>query len=402
MNQSSFYKTLPETPGVYLMKDRTKKLLYVGKAGNLRRRVSSYFTRPHDSRIQTLVENIHSIDHQKTDTAIEALLLEAKLIKKYEPPFNIREKDDKSFLCVGITRELFPRVLLVRGKDREAGDVVWRRMFGPFTSASHIREALRIIRKIFPFHTHDSVGLKKQKACFDYQIGLCPGVCVGAVSRADYLKNIRNIILFFDGEKKKILRNLKKERQEASRGLEYERAEKLQRQIFALEHIQDVALITEPDFVSESETSQLRIEGYDISNISGTAAVGSMVVFINGKSAKSEYRKFNIKTVSGANDVGMLREVLERRFNNPWPLPQLILMDGGVSQVNVARRVVSRLRLFIPVVGLAKGPERKRNDLIGVLPKDVVFKTVVAVRDEAHRFAIKYHKSLRSRRFLSS
>ena len=204
---SSDYKQFPETPGVYLMKDAEGRILYVGKAGNLRRRVSSYFERPHDVRIQTLVARIATIDHRDTDTAIEALILEAELIRKFSPPFNVKEKDDKSFLYIEITKEKFPRVLLVRGRD-VAGE---GKRFGPFTSASSVREALKILRKIFPWSTHEKVCNPNQRIhpnatnkknirsirinsdssdwacrkrpCFDYEIGLCPGPAL-ARSRA--------------------------------------------------------------------------------------------------------------------------------------------------------------------------------------------------------------------------
>lgn len=400
MDHASLYKNLPQTPGVYLMRDKSSRLLYVGKAANLRRRVSSYFLRPHDSRIQRMVEQICSIDHQKTETAIEALILEAELIKRYEPPFNVKEKDDKSFLFVGITKELFPRVLLVRGKDVEGKDTRWRKLFGPFTSASSIREALRILRKIFPFSTHDPKK-KTTQPCFESQIGLCPGVCAGTISKNDYAKNIGNLILFFEGQKKKIVSGLKKEMTSASKRLDFEKARKFQKQIFALGHIQDVALINESEVAPEKNgTPVFRIEGYDISNISGTSAVGSMVVSLDGVTAPAEYRKFKIKTVRGSNDVAMMKEVLERRFRNSWPLPQLILVDGGAPQVNIARRVVRSFGLSIPIVGLAKGPERKRNDIIGFLPKRVSMKMLIAVRDEAHRFAISYHRQVRKRAFI--
>ncbi len=402
MDRSSLYKKLPETPGVYLMKDEKDRLLYVGKAGNLRRRVSSYFTRPHDNRIQKLVEEIDHIEHRTTDTAIEALVLEAELIKKYEPPFNIREKDGKSFLFVGITRETFPRVSLVRGKDLDKKDKKWRKTFGPFTAASSLREALRILRKVFPFNTHDP-DKKYTRPCFDYQLGLCPGLCAHSISRAEYSKTLRNLILFLSGEKKKIITQLQKEMKLASRNLEFEKAQKLQRQLFALEHIQDVALISEGEISGGEfvDRGDYRIEGYDISNISGMSAVGSMVVAVNGRMAPEEYRKFKIRTVQGANDVGMMAEVLERRFSNKWPLPQLLLMDGGAPQVNAARKVLQKLKLSIPVVGLAKGPERKRNDTIGLIPRGVNLETLIKVRDEAHRFAISYHRQIRAREFIN-
>ncbi len=442
LETSKFYKNLPKTPGVYLMKDAEGEILYVGKAGNLRRRVSSYFLRPHDYRIEKLVQGIANIEYQKTETAIEALILEAELIKKHEPPFNVKEKDDTSFLYVVITKEKFPRVLLVRGKNIEGKkDSGFSSRFGPFTSATSIREALKIIRRIFPWSTHqdnanvandkrtqrirdsqhsrgnslDSHYARQGRACFDYELGLCPGTCVNAISREEYMKNIRNVKLFFEGRKKKILANLKYEMAAAVKILEFEKAQKIQRQIFALQHIQDVALITDDggqmtnDNGTESGAvshKSIRVEGYDVSNISGTSAVGSMVVFTNGGPDKSQYRKFRIKTITGSDDVGMLTEILRRRFrrnpaNGGWPLPALILIDGGVGQVNAARKVLEKFKLQIPVVGIAKGPERKKNEFIGRIPAGISENTLIRVRDEAHRFAIKYHKELRSREFIN-
>ncbi len=389
------------------MKNARGGVLYVGKAGNLRRRVSSYFTRALDARLQKLVSEIHDIETRKTDTAIEALILESELIKKLQPPFNVLEKDDKSFLYVEITKDKFPRVLLARGKD-ESGKNAKR--YGPFTSASSIREAMRILRKIFHWSIHtpeklqsSSYKLKTTRPCFEYEIGLCPGTCVGAISSADYKKTISGLKLFFDGKKERLIKNLKKEMVLAGKKLEFERAEKIKRQIFALQHVQDVALIKDdPLFVSKPYTQNpiFRIEGYDISSISGDSAVGSMVVFTGGKPDKNEYRKFKIKNFSSRGDTGMMKEVLERRFKNNWPLPSMILVDGGAGQVGAAKQALCEVGLKIPVIGIAKGPKRKRNDFIGFIPKWVEPKTLISVRDEAHRFAISYHKKLRGKKFL--
>jgi excinuclease ABC subunit C len=179
-DRSHLYKNLPDTPGVYLMRDRNGILLYVGKAGNLRRRVSSYFLRPHDRRIEQLVSHIATIDTESTDTAIEALIREAELIKEHEPPFNIKDKDNKSFLYVEISKEPFARIVLARGRDIGKESYRVAKRYGPFTSASNLRDAMKVIRRIFPFSTHppEMVGTCK-RPCFDAEIGLCPGTCVG-------------------------------------------------------------------------------------------------------------------------------------------------------------------------------------------------------------------------------
>ena len=406
VNKDNFYKNLPDTPGVYLMrgsptssKDGRGKnhLLYVGKAGNLKRRVSSYFLRPHDRRIEKLVSEIKKVDYIQTDTAIEALILEAELIKKYQPPFNVLEKDDKSFLYVAVTKDKVPRILLAR--QTESPDYKILKRFGPFTSTSSLREALKIIRKIFPFNIHSPEQIARSKReCLEHQIRLCAGACTNSFDLKEYRRDVRSIILFFEGKKKRILSSLQMLMKEASKNLEFEKAGKYKRQIFALQHIQDVAFIKHDEVVDSRRIR--RIEGYDISNISGTSAVGSMVVFVGGKPDRDEYRKFRIKTIWGSNDVGMLREVLIRRFRNKWQKPDLILIDGGIAQVNMARSVLQLFKLDIPLVGLAKGPERKRNDILGRVPSWADLETLIRVRNEAHRFAIRYHKDVRSREFV--
>ena len=462
------YRTLPETPGVYLMKDAAGRVIYVGKAGNLRRRVSSYFSRAHDSRIEMLVREISKIDYRQTDSALEALILESRLIKELAPKFNVKEKDDKSFLYFEITNEKFPRVLFARGLSVKGhgSRVEGQRYYGPFTSAGSAREAYKILRRIFPWSTHNGSRVKghgsreiknskrlypeptcgepsrtSRRACFDYEIGLCPGTCINAVSRKEYMKNIARLKLFLKGKKARVMSALQKEMAAASKGLEFEKAEKLRRQLFALQHIHDTALIHDNEIENcklsaeggsasggKIENSALRIEGYDISNISGTSAVGAMVVFSGTEPDKNEYRRFKIRAQKhshilknvrmfhgrrGANhdrkdhplalaggDIGMLREVLARRFRRigagAWPLSDLILVDGGVAQVAAARAIIRARGLRIPVVGIAKGPRRDRNDLVGTPPPWVDIKTLIRVRDEAHRFAISYHRRLRA------
>lgn len=422
--KNNLYKKLPESPGVYLMKDASGRILYIGKAANLKRRVSSYFApleaararsvsapltgfmRAHDVRIEKLVSQIAKIDYKKTDSSLEALILEAQLIKQYQPPFNIKEKDNKSFLRIEITKDDFPLVFLVRGNGNKG------ETYGPFVYAASAREALKILRRIFPWslHPREKVG-KFSRPCFDYEIGLCPGTCIGAISRNDYLQNIKKLRLFLGGRKKELLRSVEKEMKEASKKMEFEKAAKLRRQLFALRHIRDTALISDdrPE-TSLSGPQNYRVEGYDISNISGTSAVGSMVVFVGADPSKKDYRKFKIRTVVRPDDTGMLKEVLQRRFGRAssssetqsrWPLPDLVLIDGGKGQVGVARKVLSGRGLKIPVLGIAKGPKRKKNEFIGKIPDWSDEKTLIFVRDEAHRFAVSYHKALRGRNFMN-
>ena len=382
---------LPTEPGVYFWKDAERRLLYVGKAGNLRRRVTSYLRGDLDPRIAKMVSEAASLEYAVTGSVIEALILEARMIKELQPTYNILSKDDKSFYEIEIVDEEFPRMRLVRHTDATMGE-----RFGPFTSGYAAKTALQIIRRLFPYNTHapETVG-KAQRPCVQYEIGLCPGTCVGMVSKQEYRTTIRNIRQFFEGKKGIVMRRLEKGMHEASKRQEFERAAELKRHIFALQHINDVALLSE-SAEKESVESGPRIEGYDISHISGSAAVGSMVVAHGDEISKADYRKFKIKTVEGVNDTAMLREVISRRLGNPWPLPRLFLIDGGVGQVNAVKEVLEEVGVEIPVVGLAKGPERDKNEVIGQIPEGISLGMLVRLRDEAHRFAVSYHRKLRS------
>lgn len=406
---------LPDSPGVYLMKDENGKIIYVGKATSLKRRVSSYFQRPHDARIQQMVSEIRSIDYIQKPTAIEALILEANLIKFHWPPFNIREKDNKSFLYLVVTNEDFPKPKLIRGTDLEDdASKKYKAVFGPYTSGRSLRAALEIVRKIIPWSTC-TPGQKR--ACFYYHLKQCPGVCIGAVTKAEYAKVVKDFIRFFEGKVEDVLKSYKKQMQKLATEKKFEEAAALRDRIFALEHINDIAVMKreEDDYEGKEVPAGLpvnifgRIEGYDISHVSGTSMVSSMVVFENGAPAKSEYRKFHIRHGQGNNDVLSMQETLARRFRNSWKKPDLILIDGGLPQVNAARDIVHRqLKLHIPVIGIAKGPDRDRDDLVfHEKDPDVIrlysqyLPLLARVRDEAHRFAITFHRKTRSRNMMS-
>jgi excinuclease ABC subunit C len=308
---------LPAEPGVYLMRGAGGEIIYVGKATSLKSRVSSYFLKASDNKTARLVADIRRIDYQITPSVLEALILEANLIKKYQPKYNIREKDDKSFLYLAITKEDFPRPVLIRGLELGRMDRnKFKAIFGPYLSARSLRAALDLVRKMIPYST---CAPNQKRACFNFQIGKCPGVCIGKISRVDYARTIRNLLLFFQGRKTRVLANLKKEMKRLSQGSKFERAATVRNQIRSLEHIQDIALLKREEPTPEVGLAGEkfinifgRIEGYDISMIGGQHAVGSRVVFQEGGPAKSEYRKFKIKTVHGANDTAMLKEVLTR------------------------------------------------------------------------------------------
>jgi excinuclease ABC subunit C len=265
--------------------------------------------------------------------------------------------------------------------------------------------ALKIIRKIFPFH---SVKQHSEKYCLDFQLGRCPGPWAGAITKVDYLKNIHGIEMILEGKKKKLLTELEKQMRQYSRKNEFEKAAEARNRIFALRHIRDVALISKENYeLGTMNYENLRIEAYDISNISGDFATGSMVVFAGPRPDKSQYRKFKILTVDGIDDVRMMREMLRRRFQNDWPLPDLIFVDGGKGHLNMAENVVAESGHDIPVVGVAKGPGRKKVDIY-YNKEALAFREVISnsrlverIRNEAHRFAISYHRKLRKKNFVS-
>lgn len=388
------YQNFPSSPGVYFFRDKSGGLLYIGKAINLKRRVISYFQKKHsDPRIEELVSKIAKIEHRETDSVIEALILEANLIKKYQPFYNIKLKDDKSFVNIAISREDFPRVFVMRpSAKRLFKNIQIKKLFGPYPSSDAARTALKILRKIFPFR-----GLEKTREGerFYREILAIPE------NKARYNQGIKNLTLFLSGKKKRIIGNLKKEMAQASKNKNYEVAGEMRDKIFALIHIQDVALIKESDWSEDLEPLQApaRIEAYDISNLFGEQAVGSMAVFTNGKIDKNEYRNFKIKSVKKISDTAMLAEILIRRLNHSeWKFPDLIIIDGGAGQFNIAKKILTERKLDIPVISIAKGPTRKGEKLFMTKNTPVPDKKIIlAMRDESHRFAISYHRKLKRR-----
>ncbi|HBF67672.1 MAG TPA: hypothetical protein DDW36_04590 [Candidatus Magasanikbacteria bacterium] len=399
------FNTISETPGVYLFYNKHGKVIYVGKATNLRSRVRSYFRGQRTSRpIEQMMHEVARVEHRPTDSALEALILESNLIHELQPQYNVEGKDDKSWNYVCVTKDAYPRIQTVRGHELiPSRQRQFAYVFGPYTSGTSLKKALKILRKLFSYSTCMPGA---SRPCLYRQMGQCLGVCTGEISSRDYRKRvITPLAIFLGGKKKILLKRLQQDMRAASLAHDYEEAARVRDQLKALQHIQDIALINK-EFTEDTVTERpLRIEGYDIAHISGTSMVGSMVVFNAEGPVKSHYRKFRIKTVVGSNDTASLKEVLERRLTHPeWPYPDIFLIDGGSAQLNAVHSVLQESSIIIPIVGIAKGPERKHNDF-SYKPTTTEFAEwvskhkplLIQVRDEAHRFAQRYHKTLRAR-----
>ncbi|MFA5652033.1 MAG: GIY-YIG nuclease family protein [Candidatus Paceibacterota bacterium] len=414
---------LPTEPGIYLFKNN-KNILYIGKATSLKDRVRSYFANDliatRGPLIVDMIFQADNIDFIQTDSVLEALILESNLIKKYQPRYNTKEKDDRSYNYVIITKEDFPRVLIERGRVLNQIDntkYAIKEKFGPFTNGTQLKEALKIVRKIFPFL--DDKSQMKTGYKFYKEIGLAPET-LGDDAQKDYIKNIKNLSLFFQGKKTDIIKNLEKEMKVSAKKQEFEKAEQIKRTIFALNHIQDVALIKNEDtnFLRESASSPrlFRIEAYDVAHISGTNTVGVMTVVENGTVNKAEYRKFKINE-SKQNDVAGLGEMLKRRLNHEeWKFPDIIVVDGSTAQKNIAEKTLKQFGVSdIIVVAVTKDARHRPRMITGRLKQinnlfarpsldglgeDIVHKyesEILIANSEAHRFAIKYHRSLRNK-----
>jgi excinuclease ABC subunit C len=393
---------IPDAPGVYFWKEGAD-ILYIGRATSLRDRIKSYFSSDlivsRGPRVVDMVTRSTSIEWQETDSVLEAVIAEANLIKKHQPQYNVKEKDDRSWNYVVITREVFPRVLVIRGRvldlEKQKKTLRVAHTFGPFPQSLVLREALRIVRRMFPFV--DKSSAKKDNYHFYRQIGLTPDT-TSALAKAEYRKTIRHVTLFFQGKKQELVRTLKREMNTYSKAREFEKAEETKRKLFALDHIQDIALVKDDiSRVGESGRDGFRIEGYDVAHMSGKENVGVMTVLIDGESAKNEYRKFKLDSAIGNDDIKSLREILSRRFSHPeWRFPDLIVIDGGVGQKNAAEKFITTMKLSIPIVSVVKDDTHKAREILG--DKTLVSKyerAILFVNAEAHRFAITYHRKLR-------
>ncbi len=421
---------LPADPGVYLYKDAAGHIIYVGKASVLKRRVRSYFTKKHsDIKTPILVQNISSIDWIICASEVEALFLEAELIKRYKPIYNVRDKDDKNFIYVKVTtQEDFPKVSVVR---RPADDKA--RYYGPFMSASMVREALRYLRRIFPYFSSSRLVAS---SALEHQIGVAPHP---DIPKAQYRTNIRRLTMVLEGKSQALTKELERDMERAAKQKDFEAAAQLRDQYLALKSLSrkvifgnqetfditmDQALTGLADRLGLTQIPR-RLECYDISNFQGGDAVSSMVVFTNGVPSHGEYRKFKMKT-KGPDDFAMMAETMRRRFSGrhtDWPKPDLIIIDGGKGQLAAAAAVLDELKVRVPAVGLAKrheqivqrltdAPESRGSRtedsvdgefrIIALPHSSKVLQLLQRIRDEAHRFAVSYHTAVRDKRVRTS
>lgn len=408
-----FNKSLiPHKPGVYIFKDLESKVLYVGKAIDLYSRVSSYFNRAHDAKTSMMVSQIKDIETIIVESELESLILEANLIKRFRPPFNIRLMDDKDYLYIGITQEGFPKIITARIQDLKK----IKKFFGPFPSARTVKNTLKLLRRVFPWCSSPPTKTS-HRACFYYHIGFCPGACVGLINKEEYQKIINRFIKFMDGKKEELVSEIYTEMQQYANEQRFEEAAKSKRVLDGISYLTQTnrvaSYLENPNFLEDESKLALgelqkdlglekppeRVEGYDISNISGKDATGSMVVLTYGEIDKSQYRKFKIRLLNSPNDVGMHKEMMSRRLNNDWPLPDLIIVDGGRGQVRGDWEILKHFKLDIPIFGLAKRMEwlyPPEGEVIKLSRKSLSLKLLQKLRDESHRFAVAYHRKLRA------
>ena len=409
-------KELPKEPGVYFHKSRDGEVIYVGKAAILRNRVRQYFQSPErkDAKTRALVAEIDDTDWIVVDTEMDALFLESEMIKRYKPKWNILLRDDKSVTYVRIDmKSEVPCVTMTRNPEDDGAEY-----FGPYYGKVAIQRALRILRRVFPYYDKPYNGRKT----LNTDLGLTPGIEVGKTTARDYKRNLRRMISYLKGNRKKLLRDIEKQMYEAAAKDEFEKAAELRNQLFGLKGIGTKIVFSDKEFLDISSDQALgdlqemlnlakppvRIEGYDISHQSGKNVVGSMVCFINGTADRTKYRRFKLRKQQN-NDPESMHEILTRRLRHldDWGRPDLIVLDGSVGQLSVVRAELAAAK--VPVVGRDKSGDHSKNArvrlvipentedyrMVELAPDSHIAKLIARIDDESHRFAIQYHTLLK-------
>ena len=413
-------KKFPAQPGIYIMKNKNHDIIYIGKANSLDKRIKSYFQKKdHDPKTKILLKNINSLSYRLTPSEDAALILEDQLIKKFKPKFNFRLKDDKKYPYITITKsENYPRLKITRDQKNK-NDLY----FGPYPNATAAKNITALINKIFKLKTcskHLPLAQKK-RPCLNFQMNRCHGPCQKNISSKEYLALINDALQFINGQAPQVIKNLERKMKILSDNLVYEQAQQYRDIINDIKKI----LPTSPSqkkFLPPKRSAREKlyelqkvlqlpkvpeiIEGFDISNLQGKQAVGSMVSFVQGEPAKKNYRRYKIKTYDTPNDPGMIHEVVSRRLqfltNENLPLPDLILIDGGQTQRQKALEAINIFGLNIKVISLAKKLEEiyydKGKNPLRLKKNSPALHLLQQIRDEAHRFAIKYHRTLRGKK----
>ncbi len=397
---------LPDNPGIYFFYDEKNRLIYVGKAVSLKSRVRSYFSGKKNPRpIEEMIGQVARIKYSIADSALEAAILEALTIKEKMPKYNALGKDDKSWNYLTLSKDEYPLIKTLRQHEykrltEKQLKQKYYKVFGPFPGIK-TKELIKVLQKLFSF----CVCKPGAKSCLYEQMHYCLGAHMNKITPREYKDKVINpLIRFLNGRKKGLLKSLSIKMRQTAKAQNFEEAGRLRNQIDNLRKIQDVTLLSEA-FVKHAFGNEktIRLEAYDISNLGASGKVGSLVVFDENGPLKQYYRRFKIKTVSGQSDVDCLKEVLRRRLkHDEWQLPDLFLIDGGKPQVNSTRQILAEYQLPTPVAGIAKGKNRKNNDLM-IIGADADLKKwinehislLIQARDEAHRFAIDYQRKLR-------
>ena len=409
-------KTLPSAPGVYFHKNKQGEIIYVGKAAVLKNRVRQYFHKDlKDPKTEALKAEIYDTDWLVVDTEMDALFLESEMIKRYKPKWNILLRDDKtvSYVRIDMKSEI-PYVSMTRQPLDDKATYI-----GPFYAKLPVKNALRILRKVFPFY----IKPYDNKKTLDTDLGLTPGIEIGKSTPAEYKRNLRKLIRYLEGDRDKLIKDLEKEMKAAAKNEDFEKAAELRNQYFGLLELRKKIVFSDKEFLDISSDQALlslqkllnlkspprRIEGYDISHEQGTNVVASMVVFINGVSDRSEYRKFKLRAQKN-DDAGSMKEVITRRLKHvEWDYPDLIILDGGIPQLSSVKDELKN----IPVIGRDKSGDHSKNAAVSIIipekdtyrkvllkPDSHVAKLIARIDEESHRFAITYHRLLRSKQML--
>ena len=408
-------KELPAAPGVYFHKNTAGEIIYVGKAAVLKNRVRQYFQNPANRDVKTaaLVAEIADTDWIVVDTEMDALFLESEMIKRYMPKWNILLRDDKTVSYVRIPMKLeVPDISFTRNPVDDGATYV-----GPFYGKLAVEKAVRNLRRIFPYYNKPYTGRKT----LDTDLGLTPGIEIGKCTPEDYKRNLKKLIRYLEGGREKLLKELEKTMREASSRGDFELAAEVRDQLFGLKELKKKIVFSDKEFLDISSDQALlglqkmlglekpprRIEGYDISHQSGTNTVGSMVIFINGASARNEYRKFKIRT-SKNDDLKSMTEVLTRRLKHKeWEYPDLIVLDGGINQVRAILPIVAPYN--IPVIGRDKSGDHSKSSGVKIIydgkimplnPSSHIARLIARIDEESHRFAITYHSLLKRKSML--